>query len=227
MIARARAVLPNCTSFRVYGSSEAPTVSLGIASGDSYERGANTDGCIYNHEVRIVDIATGVRLGVGEQGEILTRGPEVMLGYTDPGQSAEAFDADGFFRTGDLGSADSEHYITVSGRLKDIIIRGGENISAKEIEDVLHRHPNINEVAIVGMPHRRMGETPCAYVIMKPGMKIDLAEVTRFLESNGMARQKFPECLVIVDELPRTASGKVLKHVLRKRAAAELKVDQV
>lgn len=221
VITRARAMLPNCTSFRVYGSSEAPTVSLGIAPGGSVDRGASTDGYIYNHEVRIVDVATGAARAKGEQGEILTRGPEVMLGYTDPAQTAEAFDSDGFFRTGDLGSVDAEHYITVSGRAKDLIIRGGENISPKEIEDVLHQHPAVSEVAIVAMPHQRMGETPCAYVILRSGMALDLAEVRRFLDSNGLARQKFPEGLVIVDELPRTASGKVLKHVLRARAATE------
>jgi acyl-CoA synthetase (AMP-forming)/AMP-acid ligase II len=219
VIARARAALPNCTSFRVYGSSEAPTVSLGIAPGDPVERGAATDGRIFNHEVRIVDDVTGADCGIDQEGEILARGPEVMLGYTDPVQSVEAFDPHGFFRTGDLGSVDAEGYLTVSGRKKDLIIRGGENISPKEVEDVLHRHPAIREVAVVAMPHPRMGETPCAYAILRPGAELDLAGMIGFLESNGLARQKYPERLVLVDDLPRTASGKVLKHELRKAAA--------
>ncbi|MCD6681105.1 MAG: AMP-binding protein [Burkholderiaceae bacterium] len=220
VVKRATQALPNCLTFRVYGSSEAPTVSLGVARGDPVERGATTDGRIVNNEVRIVD-GDGNDVEMGREGEILVRGPEVMVGYTDPRHNAEAFDEQGFFRSGDLGFVDEHGYITVSGRKKDLIIRGGENISPKEIEDVLHRHPAIVEAAVVAMPHSRLGETACAYVALRPGSKLELTDVVAFLEDAKLARQKFPERLVVVDELPHTASGKVLKHVLRARIASD------
>ena len=218
VVNRANAVLPNCRTFRVYGSSEAPTVSLGVAAGDPVERGATTDGFIFNHEVRIVDAVTGAILQAGQDGEIVTRGPEVMLGYTDLQHTEEAFDADGYFHTGDLGYVDTNGYITVTGRKKDLIIRGGENISPKEIEDVLHQHPAILEAAVVAMPHPRMGETPCAYAVLRPGKTLNFPAMVAFLEKARLARQKFPEQLFVVEALPHTASGKVLKHILRARA---------
>jgi len=217
VIRRAGLVLPNCQAFRIYGSSEAPTVTLGVAAGDPKELGATTDGCIANHEVRIVDPESGLPVPPGTEGEILTRGPEMMLGYTDWQHTLDAFDADGFFRTGDLGFLSHDRYLTISGRKKDLIIRGGENISAREIEDVLHRHPDILEAAVVAMPHERMGETPIAYVVLRPGRTLDLAALRSFLDEARVAKQKFPERLVALDELPRTATGKVLKHVLRAR----------
>lgn len=221
IVRRATSVLPNCLTFRVYGSSEAPTVSLGVAPGDPIERGATTDGCIVNHEVRIIDAVSGIPLEPSQAGEIVTRGPEVMLGYTNPVHTQEAFDAEGYFHTGDLGYVSSDGYITVSGRKKDLIIRGGENLSPKEIEDVLHQHPAIQEAAVVAMPHARMGETPCAYVVLRSGGQFDFAGMVAFLEKAKLARQKFPEHLFVVDELPHTASGKVLKHVLRSRCEAD------
>lgn len=219
LVRRATAALPGCLTFRVYGSSEAPTVSLGVRAGDSAELGAATDGAICNHEVRIVDAVTGAILPVGHDGEIITRGPELMLGYTNPAYTAEAFDTEGFFHTGDLGSVDSAGYLTVSGRKKDLIIRGGENISPKEIEDVLHGHPSVLEAAVVAMPHERLGETPCAYVVLRPQTQFDFAAMTDLLEQAGLARQKFPARLFVVRELPHTAAGKVLKQVLRARAS--------
>lgn len=222
IVKRAMSALPNCVTFRVYGSSEAPTVSVGVAPGDPPELGATTDGRIVNNEVRIVG-DDGNDVETGREGEILVRGPEVMVGYTNPRHTEEAFDRQGFFRSGDLGFVDERGYITVSGRKKDLIIRGGENISPKEIEDILHGHPDIVEAAVVAMPHPRLGETACAYVVPRPGAKLDLAGITAFLEQAKLARQKFPEALVVVDELPHTASGKVLKHVLRARVAHEAK----
>jgi acyl-CoA synthetase (AMP-forming)/AMP-acid ligase II len=220
IIRRAGLVLPNCQAFRIYGSSEAPTVTLGVAAGDPKELGATTDGCIANHEVRIVDPETGEPVPPGTEGEILTRGPEMMHGYTKWQHTLDAFDADGFFRTGDLGFLSHDRYLTISGRKKDLIIRGGENISPKEIEDVMHRHPDILEAAVVAMPHVRMGETPIAYVVLRSGRTLELAALTAFLDAARLAKQKFPERLVVVDELPHTATGKVLKHVLRARSRA-------
>lgn len=217
VVRRANNVLPNCLVFRVYGSSEAPTITVGVAAGDPAELGASTDGCIVNHEVRIVDAVNGEPLPDGKEGEILTRGPEVMLGYTRWEDTLDAFDEDGFFRTGDLGFISHDRYITISGRKKDLIIRGGENISAKEIEDVLYRHPAVAEAAVVAMPHLRMGETPAAFVVLRPGTTLTFEEMTAFLEEARLARQKIPERLFTVDQMPQTASGKVLKHVLRAR----------
>ncbi len=225
VVQRARDAMPGCVVFRVYGSSEAPTVSLGVAPGDSVDLGATTDGCIVNHEVQIIDPVTGKRVPVGCEGEIITRGPELMLGYTKAADTTEAFDADGYFHTGDLGFVDERGYLTISGRKKDLIIRGGENISPKEIEEVLHRHPAVLEAAVVAMPHERLGESPCAFVVLRPGGFLDQDAMRTFLEESRIARQKFPERLVVLTEMPRTASGKVLKHVLRQRiaqAAAEL-----
>jgi acyl-CoA synthetase (AMP-forming)/AMP-acid ligase II len=220
LIYRANKVLSGCLTFRVYGSTEAPTVTLGIRSRADADLGATTDGRIVNHDVRICDPATGEVLSGSADGEICTRGPEMMLGYTDWGQTCESFDADGYFHTGDLGHRVNGDFITVSGRKKDLIIRGGENISPKEIEDVLHRHPAIKEVAIVAMPHERMGETVCAFVIAQPGQTVDVPALAACLEQAGLARQKFPERVELVDDLPRTASGKVQKNVLRDRVAA-------
>jgi acyl-CoA synthetase (AMP-forming)/AMP-acid ligase II len=223
LINRANQVLPDCLTFRVYGSTEAPTVTLGISIRAEADLGATTDGRIVNHDVRIYDPATGAVLSGDADGEICTRGPEMMLGYTDRDQTRESFDADGYFHTGDLGHRVNGDFIVVSGRKKDLIIRGGENISPKEIEDVLHQHPAIKEVAIVAMPHERMGETVCAYVIAQPGRHVDVPALTVYLEQAGLARQKFPERVELVNDLPRTASGKVQKNVLRDRIAAALR----
>jgi acyl-CoA synthetase (AMP-forming)/AMP-acid ligase II len=217
LIHRANAVLKGCLAFRVYGSSEAPTVTLGIRSRAEAQRGADTDGRIVNHEVRLCDPVTGAPMDCGSEGEICTRGPEMMLGYTDPAQTEDSFDADGYFHTGDLGYFVEGGYLCINGRKKDLIIRGGENISPKEIEDVLHTHPAIREAAVVAMPHERLGEGVCAFVIAQPGHGIDVAGMAAFLEQAGLARQKFPERVELVEDLPRTASGKVQKNVLRER----------
>jgi len=222
VVHRARTFLPNCSTVRAYGCSEGPTISLGVRKGDPLELGAFTDGCVYNHEVRIVHETTGAILREpGMVGEILIRGPEVMLGYTNPEHDANAFDEEGFFRTGDLGSLTQDGYITISGRKKDLIIRGGENISAKEVEDALHVHPAVLEASVVAMPHARLGETPCAFVVLRVGGQLSFDEMKAFLEKSMLARQKIPERLLIVDDMPRTSSGKVLKHVLRAQVALD------
>jgi len=225
LVRRANRALRECRAFRVYGSTEAPTVTLGIRSRCEAELGATTDGRIVNHDVRICEAQTGRPLPDGEDGEICTRGPELLLGYTSRAQTNEAFDADGFFHTGDLGVRSHGDFITVSGRKKDLIIRGGENISPKEIEDVLHTHPGVKEAAVVAMPHERMGETVCAYVIPQPGQAVDVSTLAGWLETAGLARQKFPERVELVDELPRTASGKVQKNVLRERIAEKMRMQ--
>lgn len=219
LVLRASRAMPGCLVCRVYGSSESPTVTLGINDAADQDRAAITDGKVCNNEVRIADPVTGESLPAGVEGEILVRGPEVMLCYSREEDTRDAFDADGFFRTGDLGTLSQDGFITVTGRKKDLIIRGGENLSPKEVEDLLHAHPDVLEAAVVAMPHARLGETPCAYVVLKPGCGMDLAQMSTYLDSKRLARQKFPEQLFVVDAMPKTASGKILKHVLRARLA--------
>ncbi len=226
IVSRARRALVNCAVFRVYGSSEAPTVSLGIAAGDDPELGATTDGRIVNNQVRICDPATGAHLPAGAEGEVVVRGPEVMVGYTTWVDTEEAFDSQGYFRTGDLAFLSHGDFLTISGRKKDLIIRGGENISAKEIEDLLHAHTSVGEAAVVSMPHERLGESVCAYIVPNGDAVVDLALVTRILDAAGLARQKYPERVEVVSELPRTASGKVQKNLLRERIRAVLAAEK-
>ena len=185
---------------------------------DQGDLAAETDGELIDFEVKVVDDA-GTTLARGSEGEILTRGPALFLGYADPGQTAEAFDGEGYFRTGDIGFVTPQNAVVITGRKKDLIIRGGENLSAKEIEDALHRHPGVREAAAVSMPHARLGETVCAYVIPEGTAQPSLAELAAFLESQGLAKQKFPERVELVADFPRTASGKIKKDILRRMIA--------
>jgi acyl-CoA synthetase (AMP-forming)/AMP-acid ligase II len=224
LVYRANRLLPQCSIFRVYGSTEAPTITLGIADRRQAGLGATTDGRIVNNEVRLAG-ADGKTVTEGE-GEICARGPELMLGYTDWQQTLQSFDDEGYFHTGDLGYYVQGEYLCVSGRKKDLIIRGGENISPKEIEDVLHTSGDIQEAAIVAYPHARLGEGVCAFVIPKGGSRPSVATLAAHLDKHGMAKQKWPERVEIVDDLPRTASGKVQKNLLRDRVAALVRAER-
>jgi cyclohexanecarboxylate-CoA ligase len=153
---------------------------------------------------------------VDDVGELLVRGPERFVGYLDPALNADSFTTDGFFRTGDLAKLD-DGAIVICGRSKDVIIRGGENISVKEVEDLLYEHESITDVAVVAMPDPRLGEKACAFVVLSPGAALDLAGLREYLDGRHIARQKYPERLEIVDALPRTATGKVQKFMLRER----------
>ncbi len=196
-----------CVVKRTYGSTEAPTVTTSFA-GDDPERARSTDGR-----------PTGlVRIRIADTGEIEVRGPEVFVGYTDPDRTHEAV-ADGWFRTGDLGTVDDEGWLTVTGRLKDLIIRGGENIAAAEVERVLEAHPWVRQAAAVGQPDRRLGERVCAFVVCAPGAPLDLATCGSWFAEQGVARFKTPEAVVVVDELPLLAAGKVDRAELTRRAA--------
>jgi acyl-CoA synthetase (AMP-forming)/AMP-acid ligase II len=219
LIREAAAAYPHCLCFRAYGSTEMPTTTLGIRDRAQAVLGAETDGeVVPPTEVRIVDPSTGANVADGEEGEILVRGPEQLVGYVHPEDNDGAFDEDGYFRMGDLGRRVHERYLVITGRKKDIIIRSGENLSPKEVEDVLAAHPAVADVAIVAMPSPETGEKGCAFVVLRPGQTIELAEIRRFVERAGLARQKCPEHLVLVDELPRVPSGKVSKDALRARA---------
>jgi acyl-CoA synthetase (AMP-forming)/AMP-acid ligase II len=190
-----------------YGLTEYPIVSQS-AVGDPDDKLAACEGrATRDTEIRIVD------------GEIRVRGPHLFRGYVDAGLDADAFDAQGFLRTGDLGHVDAEGFVTVTGRLKDVIIRKGENLSAKEIEDHLSAHPAIRDVAVVGLPDAERGERACA-VVVADGAPPSLADLAAFLRGRGLAAMKIPEQLELVAELPRNASGKVLKRALQARFGA-------
>lgn len=219
LIRRAGATFPNGMFFRCYGSTEMISATLGINDRAHADLGADTDGeIVWPVEAQILDAATDLPLPQDEEGEIVCRAPGLFTGYLRPSDNEGNFLDDGFFRMGDLGRIVHEKYLVITGRKKDIIIRSGENISPKEVEDVLFSHPAIAEVAIVAMPSPTTGEKGCAFIIPRGGQTIDLHEIRRFLDAESLARQKFPEHVVLVDDLPRVPSGKVRKDVLRIQA---------
>ncbi len=195
---------------RCYGSSEVPAYVIG-GRDQSEHICAETDGIpmLPGSEARLHEAVDGV-------GELLLRGPQMFLGYLDPALNADSFTADGFFHSGDLGEIGPDGEVTIRGRKKDIILRGGENVSAKQVEDALYRHPKVGAVAVVAMPDPVLVERGCAFVV-PAGSPPSLAELTAFLGEQGLAKQKWPERLEIVDELPATASGKVQKFRLREQ----------
>lgn len=216
LIRFSREAFDNCVAFRAYGSTEAPLTTQGFIQPEELELAAETDGRIHGYEVRVID-QNGQYLPQGQEGEIVSRGPSSMVGYADPEQCALAYDNNGFFLTGDLGYITPEDGIVITGRIKDLIIRGGENLSAKEIEDVLHQHPAIHESAVVSMPDARLGEGVCAYLVLEKGApEPAVREIIEFVIRHGLARQKAPDRLEMVADLPRTASGKIRKDVLRR-----------
>ncbi|MFD2421714.1 AMP-binding protein [Amycolatopsis pigmentata] len=200
----------DCTVSRGYGSTEFPT-AIGSNEEDVLDKRAHTDGRPYGE--------TEARLG--SDGELLLRGPEMFLGYLDHSLNPDAFTADGWFRTGDLARIDPDGYVEIVGRKKDIILRGGENISAREIEDHLFEHPKIAEIAVVASPDPVLVERICAVVVPQPGEQVTLPEIVDWLAARQIARQKLPERLILLDDLPRNASGKVQKFKLRELARAE------
>ena len=218
LIPAANAAFAACKAFRVFGASEVPLVTYGWPHDEALA--ATTDGQIVDYQVRVVDDADR-DLPDGSAGEILARGPGMMLGYADAAQTREAITADGYFRTGDLGVRSAAGAITITGRKKDLIIRGGENISAKEIEDVLHAHPAVREAAVVAMPHARLGEGICAFIIAA-GAAPEPTDLATHIAASGLAKQKTPERFEFVADFPRTASGKVRKDQLRAEIRAKL-----
>jgi acyl-CoA synthetase len=210
------------STVRSFGSTEHPSIT-GSKHDMPREKRLTTDGKpMAGVEMQLRD-EEGRPVDPGEPGEIWSRGPDCFIGYTDPALTRECFDAEGWFATGDVGVLDEEGYLTIVDRKKDIIIRGGENISALEIEEQILRIPGVAEVAVVAAPDERLGEHGCAFVRMQPGGgdAPDLAAVRAQLERVGLAKQKWPEDVRPIDEFPRTASGKIQKFVLRQRLRAE------
>lgn len=197
---------------RAYGMTEFPTASASTIF-DPPEVRLVTDGRLLpGCEVRVVS-PEGKDLEAGQVGEFVVRGPQRALGYVDPTHTAEGFDSEGWFTTGDLGKVDRDGYLTVTGRTKDIINRGGEKVSAREIEEAIVRHPQVREVAVVAAPHLRLGEEPAAFVIVD-GTGPDDDQFAAFVKGQGLASYKIPRRWVRVDRLPRTPSGKVKKYEL-------------
>jgi acyl-CoA synthetase (AMP-forming)/AMP-acid ligase II len=219
LIQRARERGMSCN--RAYGSSEHPTISA-AGPDEPFERRMNTDGLLMpTVSVRLVD-EQGKDVPCGTPGEIWSRGDDLFVGYFDETLDAQAFAPGDWYRTGDIGVMDAEGYLTIVDRLKDIIIRGGENISSKEIEDALCRHPAVAAAAAVGWPDDRYGERVGMFVELRPGQELSLDEVRAFFAAEGLARQKTPERLVVIDALPRNASGKIVKTALRDQVRSTL-----
>ncbi len=203
-----------------YGMTECPTVSMGSPT-DPTDSLARFEGRVVpGVEVRVVGLDGRVR-GPNTEGELHVRAPQLFQGYVDASLDAEAFDEEGFFRTGDLGFIDEGGHVAITGRLKEVIIRKGENISAKEIEDLLHDHPEVADVAVIGIPDASVGERVCAIVERTDSERpFTFDEMFEFLLAQQLMMQKIPERLEIVDRIPRNPAGKVRKNELRERFAA-------
>jgi cyclohexanecarboxylate-CoA ligase len=222
LIRRAAEYFDRAVVTRVYGCTEVPVATVGAPRPDEAGPAADTDGRAGIAEIKVVahDAAPD------GDGEICVRGPQMLLGYRHPDDDADSFDAAGFFRTGDLGrwvsAGFEDRYLVVTGRAKDVIIRNGENISAKEVEDLLADHPGIAEIAVVGLPDDRTGERACAVIVPAGEPRPDVTDLLALLQSKGVAKFKAPEQVVIWDALPKNDAGKILKHQIR---AALTKVD--
>ncbi|WP_374210588.1 AMP-binding protein [Dermatobacter hominis] len=195
------------TTFRSYGSTEHPSIT-GCTIDEPEDKRLRTDGRALQ--------AVEVRLD--EDGQILSRGPDLFIGYTDPELTAQAVDDDGWYHTGDIGRMDDEGYLTITDRISDVIIRGGENISAREVEELVAGIDGVAEVSVVAAPDARLGERAAVVVLLRPGHDAPSLDAVRaHLDGAGLARQKWPESIHVVEEMPRTPSGKVQKFVLRER----------
>jgi non-ribosomal peptide synthetase component E (peptide arylation enzyme) len=208
LIRRAARYFESAAVTRVYGSTEVPVTTVGAPLDPDHA--ADTDGR--------PGFATIALHGSG--GEIHARGPQMLVGYLHGEDEAESFDSDGYFRTGDLGRWVDGDYLVVTGRAKDLIIRNGENIAPKEIEDILIGHPGVADIAIVGLPDARTGERACAVIVPTDEAEPDVASLRDFLQSRGVAIFKVPEQVAIWEALPRNDAGKVLKHQIQAALTA-------
>ena len=215
LVRQARERIPGMVALGGWGQTENALVTLGIP-GDPDEKLVETDGYPWpGMQIRVVGF-DGSTLEPGAEGRLQVRGPFLFVGYAHrPEMTAASFE-DGWFDTGDLARIDAEGYLSIAGRTKDVIIRGGENIPVAYIENVLHENPHIDTVAVVGMPDPRLQERACACVVLKPGIEdFTLEEMREFLRAKGVAKPYWPEKVLVVTELPRTASGKIQKFALR------------
>ncbi len=209
-----------------YGMTETSPVSFQTAPDDPFERRVGSIGRIQPHlECKIVDVDGNI-VPSGEPGELCTRGYSVMIGYWDePERTADSIDADGWMHSGDLATIDPQGYGNIVGRLKDMVIRGGENIYPREVEDYLYRHPAVEDVAVVGIPDERMGEELCAWVRLKPDAAVDAEAIREFCRGQ-IAHYKVPRYVRIVGEFPTTVTGKVQKYLIREAMVADLEKEE-
>lgn len=206
-----------------YGMTETSPVSCQSSTDTPLERRVSTVGTVQPHlEVKIVDPESGATVARGQSGELCTRGYSVMHGYWgDAAKTREAIDEEGWMHTGDLATMDDEGYVNIVGRIKDMVIRGGENIYPREIEEFLYRHPKVQDVQVVGLPDRKYGEELCAWVIAKPGQQLSEDEVRAFCKGQ-IAHYKVPKYIRFVSEFPMTVTGKIQKFRIREQMADEL-----
>lgn len=207
-----------------YGMTETSPVSCQTLADDDLERRTGTIGRVHPHlEIKVVDPATGETVERGTPGEFCTRGYSVMLGYWDePGKTAEAIDADGWMHTGDLAVMREDGYAQIVGRIKDMVIRGGENVYPREIEEFLYTHPDITDVQVVGVPDEKYGEELCAWIQLREGAEpLDSAAIREFA-AGRLAHYKIPRYVMVVDEFPMTVTGKVRKVEMRERSVEAL-----
>ncbi len=209
-----------------YGMTETSPVSTQTGSGDDIDRKVSTVGRVHPHvEVKIADPDTGETVEQGESGELHTRGYSVMVGYwNDPDRTSEAIDADAWMHTGDLATMDDEGYVNIVGRIKDMIIRGGENVYPREIEEYLYTHPDIVAAQVIGVPDEKYGEQVMAWVTTKPGTTLTEEEVKAFCRGQ-IAHFKVPAHVAFIDEYPMTVTGKIQKFKLREMAIQDLGLE--
>ncbi|WP_374023526.1 AMP-binding protein [Mycobacterium sp. HNNTM2301] len=219
LIRQAGAFFNRAVITRVYGCTEVPVTTVGALRPDEAARAADTDGRAGIAEIKLA----AHRAAPTGEGEICVRGPQMLLGYLHAEDERESFDAAGYFRTGDLGRWVDGQYLVVTGRAKDVIIRNGENISAKEVEDLLADHPGVAEIAVVGLPDDRTGERACAVIVPTGSSRPDVGSLLALLQSKGVAKFKAPEQVVFWDTLPKNDAGKVLKQQIKLALA---KVDR-
>jgi fatty-acyl-CoA synthase len=212
-----------------YGMTETSPVSTQTRRDDDLERRVSTVGTVHPHvEVKVVDPESDVTVPRGETGELCTRGYSVMLGYWDePEKTADVLDATHWMHTGDLATMDADGYVNIVGRIKDLVIRGGENVYPREIEEFLYSHPDIADVQVIGVPDERYGEELCAWIRVRDGAEpLDAAAVRDYCEGK-LAHYKIPRYVQVVDEFPMTVTGKIRKVEMRERSVELLGLQDV
>ena len=210
-----------------YGMTETSPVSTQTRADDTLDRRVSTVGRVHPHvEVKVIAPETGLTLPRGEPGELCTRGYSVMLGYwNEPEKTAESIDSARWMHTGDIGIMDDEGYVNITGRIKDMVIRGGENVYPREIEEFLYTHPDIVDAQVIGVPDVRFGEELCAWVKLRPGAADITAEAVREFAAGRLAHYKIPRYIVVVEDFPMTITGKVRKVEMREKSVSLLQLE--
>jgi fatty-acyl-CoA synthase len=219
-----------CTDVTIaYGMTETSPVSTQTRADDDLDRRVSTVGAVHPHvEVKVIDPETGLAVGRGDPGELCTRGYSVMLGYWDqPDTTADAIDRAGWMHTGDLATMDAAGYLNIVGRIKDLVIRGGENVYPREIEEFLYSHPGVADVQVIGVPDQKYGEELCAWIVRKSGSAGDelSEEDVRTHCRASLAHFKVPRYVMFVDEFPMTVTGKIQKYKMRETAVSTLGLE--